>query len=75
MDVKLNPVRCGQCDGTGRTPTLEPCERCNGIGHTYEMKVDAVNLLKLVTPTVKGTATSRPPINHREDKDEADEEK
>jgi len=81
MDVKLNPVRCKQCEGTKRVlsdtlkdieaaepfdPTLEipvfvDCPGCNGLGFTYEMSVDAVNMLKLFAPRVKGTATFRPP--------------
>jgi len=71
MDVKLTPVRCTQCKGSKKVLMEKPdgtlpkyfvdCPGCNGLGVTYEMSVDALNLLKLITPRVKGTATSRPP--------------
>jgi hypothetical protein len=103
FDVKLNPVRCIRCGGTGKmlkegdrpfdfnpadedAPDLtivagdngsvvvtaegdeEPrtflkCEHCNGLGFRHEMSMDGLNVLKLITPTVKGTATSRPPAD------------
>jgi len=42
------------------------CENCNGLGFRHEMSMDGLNVLKLVTPKVKGTATSRPPTTEEE---------
>ena len=101
FDVKLNAVRCVECEGTGRVLAKEcepfdfdprgrdapaltiihesdgslsvsaegdevtrlfvKCGHCNGLGFRHEMSMDGLNILKLVTPKVKGTATFTPP--------------
>jgi len=75
IDVELTPVPCKRCHGSKQILAQQPggdldnprpmysvqCPECTGLGFTAEMKIDAHNLLKLITPKVTGTATFTPP--------------